>query len=142
MECAHRKNFAKRGWAVQIADWVSTYLFTNPRMAGAISRHQPQTIHSGKLGVALGSERLGMRRPVQSPDPGLSNLSDGSRSTALEAMWRSAMHLFFGLGNQLAHFGADSLTQRNTTLQGQPKHSTSKPAKSILAKAGNAKRIQ
>ena len=45
------------------------------------------------------------------------------------------------LGKQLAHFG-DSLTQSSTTLQGTPKHSTSKPAESILAEAGNAKRLQ
>ena len=41
-----------------------------------------------------------------------------------------------------ARFGAESLIEANTTLQGKPKHSTSKPAKSILAKAGNAKRLQ
>ena len=42
----------------------------------------------------------------------------------------------------LAHVGADSFTQTNTTLHGEPKHSTSKPAKSILAEAGNAKRLR
>ena len=40
------------------------------------------------------------------------------------------------------HFGVDSLTQTNTTLQCKPKHSTSKPAKSILAEVGSANRLQ
>ena len=46
------------------------------------------------------------------------------------------------LGNWLAQFGADSLSRTNTTLQGKPKHSTSKPAKRVLAEASNAKRLQ
>ena len=44
------------------------------------------------------------------------------------------------LGNQLARFGAASLTPNNTTLQGKPKHSTSKPTHRTLA-AGNPKRL-
>ena len=52
------------------------------------------------------------------------------------------LHAFY-IGNQLTHFGADSLTRIDTTLQGKLNTVyTSKPAKNGLAEAGNAKRLQ
>ena len=85
---------------------------------------QPQPICSRRSSSAQ-APRL---RSVTRNSPELSG-------ALVEAMWKRAnMH-----PPSIPHVGADSLTQTHTTPQGKPKHSTSKPVKTIVAEAGNAK---